>query len=162
MEPSKKRQKHRDDDNFVCPVQDDEGDILFETLREKKERTVRVLFNMEEYLKDTVPLAHKLYREKECQKSFMCLARIAAGLRSFLYKIHLHCPLNVDPSDVHKADVSDIKDLLVMCLSLSVRIRLAAFLSCFHCPKRHDEIYLQLIDYKKSLADLYVTLKERK
>lgn len=159
-ENGKKRRRHEEEDFYVNPVQLDEDDIDFETLKEKKTRTVRVFDNLESYLGRISEHVHKVAQQKVRQDLFMCLAKFVAAFRAFLLRIKLQCPLNIDPHVVTNADTDDLKDMLYLCVSLCKRIRLSAFATRLHCPKRLDDLYLMTIPFSKAFMTSCVAAEE--
>ena len=158
--PPTKRGRHDDADNYPSPIQDNPADLEFETLGEKKQRTVRCLDICENNFVVMNKNIGKMHNAHNRQEAFMLLAKFATAMRVFAKKIHLQCPLLLDASIVSAAEVADLEDLLYLCATLSHRVRFSVHAKSMHCPKRQDDLFVTVIrPFKDDIAELALRLE---
>lgn len=132
---------YKDEDMYPCPgtMQEEEDDIVFESILDKKKRTVRLMRIGALYLEVIDKNTDILLSPKSYQEFYIYLCKLYAGFHSIAKRVGITFGAAIVPESAAKADEDIIREALFV--NRQVFKKLEAKGKDFSCPERHDLVF---------------------
>lgn len=153
---------YRDHEKHPEPavLQEDEDDVAFETLLDKKKRTVRLLTCAREYLQNIDETLEFIVRPVSYTDVFIYLVKLFKAVQSTCKSTSIYPALDIVPGSANKATLDSLREAIFAIGQLMKRIKERAME--IGSPRIHDALFCHWHDMSGILFRLNDKALERK